>query len=68
MSFLYDTVFKTLPINEERRTQLLDCAGPHVLQQGLLTLTMDRLATEAGVSVRGFCRPAEHDRRVGGDT
>ena len=35
---------------EERRNQLLDCARQVVLSQGLSTLTMERLATEAGVS------------------
>lgn len=35
---------------EERRSQLLDCARQIVLEQGLSTLTMERLATEAGVS------------------
>ena len=35
---------------EERRNQLLDCARQIVLDQGLSTLTMERLASEAGVS------------------
>lgn len=35
---------------EERRNHLLDCARQIVLDQGLSTLTMERLASEAGVS------------------
>ena len=35
---------------EERRNQLLDCAGTIILERGLSTLTMELLATEAGVS------------------
>ena len=35
---------------EERRNQLLDCARQIVLERGLSTLTMERLASEAGVS------------------
>ena len=36
---------------EARRSQLLDCARDIVLKHGLSTLTMDRLANEAGVSL-----------------
>lgn len=35
---------------EDRRNQLLDCARQIVVDHGLSTLTMERLATEAGVS------------------
>ncbi len=35
---------------EARRNQLLDCARDIILNQGLSTLTMEILATEAGVS------------------
>ena len=35
---------------EERRNHLLDCARQIVLDQGLSMLTMERLASEAGVS------------------
>ena len=35
---------------EDRRNQLLDCARQIILDHGLSTLTMERLATEAGVS------------------
>ncbi len=35
---------------EDRRNQLLDCARQIILNQGLSTLTIEQLATEAGVS------------------
>ena len=35
---------------EDRRNQLLDCARQIILDHGLSTLTMERVATEAGVS------------------
>ena len=35
---------------EDRRNQLLDCARQIILDHGLSILTMERLATEAGVS------------------
>lgn len=35
---------------EDRRNQLLDCAQHIIVNQGLSTLTMERLATEAAVS------------------
>ena len=34
----------------DRRNQLLDSARDIIVQQGLSTLTMEQLATEAGVS------------------
>ena len=36
---------------ENRRNQLLDCARQVILEHGLSTLTMERLATQAGVSL-----------------
>ena len=36
---------------EDRRNQILDCARQVILEQGLSTLTMDRLAAQAGVSL-----------------
>ena len=35
---------------EARRNQILDCAQRVIVREGLSTLTMERLATEAGVS------------------
>ena len=36
---------------EDRRNQILDCARQVILEHGLSTLTMERLAAQAGVSL-----------------